>query len=311
MIRLATDNIIRSAARTLVAGAILLATALGAPASQIVAFVNGQPITSYDIEQRGRLNQLGSRKAQTKQEVLDDLIDDKLKLSVAKLYNVVPTPAEIDGAFANVARNVGTTPENFAKSLQAAGVNPSALKARLGADMVWAQIVRGKFSQALQVGEKDVLAAMEGRGKDTPAVAFEYQLRPILFVVARGAGDAVVEARKRDAEALRARFQDCEQGIALARGLRDVVVKDVIRRTSAELSEQLRNVLDKVELGRLTTPEVTGGGVEVFALCGKKESQADSPMKKAVRDELFSAKFSAQAQRYLKELRAGAMIEYK
>lgn len=295
----------------LAVAAFLLSAVAGASASQIVAFVNGQPITSYDIEQRTRLNALSSRKTPSRQEVLDDLIDDKLKLSIGKVYNVVPTPAEIDGAFANVARNVGTTPENFTKVLQAAGVNPSALKAKLGADMVWAQIVRGKFAQSLQVGERDVLAAMESRGKDGATAAYEYQLRPILFVVARGAGNGAVEARKRDAEALRQRFQDCEQGIALARGLRDVVVKDVIRRTSSELTEQLRNVLDKVEVGRLTTPEVTAGGVEVFALCGKKESQADSPMKKAIRDELFSAKFSAQAQRYLKELRAGAMIEFK
>lgn len=295
----------------LAVAAFMLSAVAGASASQIVAFVNGQPITSYDIEQRTRLNTLSSRKTPARQEVLDDLIDDKLKLSIGKVYNVVPTPAEIDGAFANVARNVGTTPDNFAKVLQASGVNPSALKAKLGADMVWAQIVRGKFAQSLQVGERDVLAAMEGRGKDGATAAYEYQLRPILFVVARGAGDGVVEARKRDAEALRLRFQDCDQGIALARGLRDVVVKDVIRRTSSELTEQLRNVLDKVEVGRLTTPEVTAGGVEVFALCGKKESQADSPMKKAIRDELFSAKFSAQAQRYLKELRAGAMIEFK
>ena len=289
----------------------LAAACLPAAASQIVVFVNGQPITSYDIEQRTRLNALGGRKAPSRQEVLDDLIDDKLKLSAGKLYSMSPSQAEMDTAFANVARNVGTTPENFAKGLQAAGINPSALKARLGADMIWAQIIRGRFGQNLQVGEKDVLAALETRDKDSASASFEYQLRPILFVLPRGSGEAAIEARKRDVDALRARFFECEQGVALARGLRDVVVKDPVRRNSADLSEQLRNILDKVEIGRLTPPEVTSGGVEVFALCSKKQSTADSPMKKAIRDELFSAKFTAQAQRYLKELRAGAMIEYK
>lgn len=295
----------------LAAAGLLIAASLPASASEVVAFVNGQPITSYDIEQRSRLTALGNRKQPARQDVLNDLIDDKLKLSVGKLYSITPSQAEIDGAFANVARNVGTTPENFAKSLQAAGVNPSTLKARLGADMVWAQIIRGKFQQNLQVGEKDILAAMESRGKEGGAVGYEYQLRPILFVMPRGASDAMAEARKRDAEALRARFTDCEQGVALARGLRDVVIKEVIRRNSADLPEQLRNILDKIEVGRLSTPEVTAGGVEVFALCGKKETNADSPMKKAIRDELYSEKFAAQAQRYLKELRKGAMIEYK
>jgi peptidyl-prolyl cis-trans isomerase SurA len=293
----------------LAATACLFLTSLDASA-QVVVFVNGQPITHYDIEQRGRLAALGGGKKQTREEVLSDLIDDKLKLSVGKLYNMDPAQSEIEGAFANIARNIGASPENFAKSLQQAGVNPNALKARLAADMVWAQIIRGKFGQSLQVGEKDILTAMEARGKDR-GVGYEYQLRPILFVAPRGAADAVIEGRKREAEALRARFQDCDEGIALARGLRDVVVREIIRRNSADLSEQLRGALDRVDVGRLTTPEVTPGGVEVFAVCAKKETTADSPMKKAIRDELYSAKFNAQAQRYLKELRKGAMIEYK
>jgi peptidyl-prolyl cis-trans isomerase SurA len=293
----------------LAVAACLFLTGLSASA-QVVVFVNGQPITQYDIEQRGRLAALGGGKKQTREEVLSDLIDDKLKLSVGKLYSMDPAQSEIEGAFANIARNIGASPENFAKSLQQAGVNPNALKARLAADMVWAQIIRGKFGQSLQVGEKDILTAMEARGKDR-GVGYEYQLRPILFVAPRGAADAVIEGRKREAEALRARFQDCDEGIALARGLRDVVVREIIRRNSADLSEQLRGSLDRVEVGRLTPPEVTPGGVEVFAVCAKKETTADSPMKKAIRDELYSAKFNAQAQRYLKELRKGAMIEYK
>lgn len=293
----------------LAAAACLFLTSLNASA-QVVVFVNGQPITQYDIEQRGRLAALGGGKKQTREEVLSDLIDDKLKLSVGKLYSMDPAQSEIEGAFANIARNIGASPENFAKSLQQAGVNPSALKARLAADMVWAQVIRGKFGQSLQVGEKDILTAMEARGKER-GVGYEYQLRPILFVAPRGAADAVIEGRKREAEALRARFQDCDEGIALARGLRDVVVREIIRRNSADLSEQLRGALDRVDVGRLTPPEVTPGGVEVFAVCAKKETTADSPMKKAIRDELYSAKFNAQAQRYLKELRKGAMIEYK
>ncbi|NWG25629.1 MAG: peptidylprolyl isomerase [Pseudorhodoplanes sp.] len=293
----------------LAAAACLFLTSLGASA-QVVVFVNGQPITQYDIEQRSRLAALGGGKKQTREEVLNDLIDDKLKLSVGKLYSMDPSQSEIEGAFANIARNIGASPEAFAKSLQQAGVNPNALKARLAADMVWAQIIRGKFGQSLQVGEKDILTAMEARGKEG-GVGYEYQLRPILFVAPRGAADSIIEGRKREAEALRSRFQDCDEGITLARGLRDVVVRETIRRNSADLSEQLRVALDRVEVGRLTPPEVTPGGVEVFAVCAKKETTADSPMKKAIRDELYSAKFNAQAQRYLKELRKGAMIEYK
>ena len=136
-------------------------------------------------------------------------------------------------------------------------------------------------------------------------------LTPILFVMARGAAEGAAEVRKRDAELLRLRFQDCKSGIPFARALRDVVVREPIRRNSADLSPQLRDVLDKIEVGRLTPPEVTSGGVEVFALCEKKETTADTPARRALREEIYSEKFKAHADRYLKELRKGAMIEYR
>ena len=110
---------------------------------------------------------------------------------------------------------------------------------------------------------------------------------------------------------LRARFQDCESGLKFARALREVVVRAPIRRNSADLSPQLREGLAKVEIGKVTPPEQTSGGVEVFALCEKKETNSDSPTKRKLRDEMFSQRFKKQADRYLKELRAGAMIEYK
>jgi peptidyl-prolyl cis-trans isomerase SurA len=49
----------------------------------------------------------------------------------------------------------------------------------------------------------------------------------------------------------------------------------------------------------------------MFALCTKKETKADTPGKKQMRDEIVQQKFGAQAKRYLAELRRGAMIEYK
>ena len=49
-----------------------------AQAQSIVVMVNGDPITDYDIEQRMKLNFLSTRKQQSRQEVINELIDDKV-----------------------------------------------------------------------------------------------------------------------------------------------------------------------------------------------------------------------------------------
>jgi len=53
---------------------------MSAQAQSIVVMVNGDPITDYDVEQRTKLNFLSTRKQQSRQEVLNELIDDKVKI---------------------------------------------------------------------------------------------------------------------------------------------------------------------------------------------------------------------------------------
>lgn len=279
-------------------------------AAQVVLLVNGEPITAFDIEQRGRLMQLGSQKRPSREEIIEELIGDRLKVHVASRYSLTVSDNEINNALANVARSAGTTADGFLKSMEASGISASAFKAKLRADIAWSQIVRGKFASRLQVGERDIFEAMEKKA-EAKDVGHEYLLQPIVFVVPRGSPASLFEARRKEADALRARFQDCENGIKLARALRDVAVRNPVRRNSADLSASLRESLSQIEVGRLTIPEVTESGVEVFAVCDRKETASETPAKKQMRDAMFSERFQKQGERYLKELRAGAMIEYR
>ena len=290
--------------------AVALAGLFGsATQAQIVLYVTGQPITAYDIEQRGKLIALGG-KPKPRQEVINELIDDQIKILAGKRFNFEMSQAEVDSAFTNIARNAGASTDQFSKMLESRGVNPNTLKARLKADMTWNQIIRGRFGKQLTPSEKDIFEA-EMQSNDQKEAGIEYTLHPITFVVPRGSPANVIEARRREAEALRQRFQSCSSGLPFARALREVVVRAPIRRNSADLSPALRDILAKVEVGKVTPPEITEGGVEVFALCEKKETNADSPTKRKMRDEIFQRRFQKLADSYLKELRAQAMIEYK
>jgi peptidyl-prolyl cis-trans isomerase SurA len=285
----------------------------GAASAQVVVMVNGAPITAFDIEQRGKLKQLSDHKVPPRQEIIDELIDEKLKVQVAKKYNLEISASDVDQSFAAMAQRVRLTPQQFIHQLAASGLRPDTLKARIKADLTWTQLIRGRFGQSLQLRDKDVDAIVgrrsEEKGKED--VGLEYSLTPILFVVPRGSGESVVEARKREADGLRARFEGCGEGIPFARALRDVAVRDPITRMSADLAPALRDILNNTAVGKLTAPEVTAQGVEMYALCAKKETTADTPGKRAVREEFYSERFQEHSKKYLKELRSTAMIEYR
>jgi len=284
----------------------LLATA--ARAQQVVVIVNGEPITALDIEQRSKLTQLSTHKVPPRQEIIDELITEKLKVREARKYGLELPSSEIDSAYATMASRMRMTPDQLTATLAKSGLSPTTLKDRIRADMVWPQIVRGRFQQSLQIGEKDILRALES--KPDESVGYDYTLRPILFLVPAGSPPEFFDGRKREAEALRGRFQGCEEGIAFARALRDVAVREQVVRSSANMPEELRKVLDAVEVGKLTAPEVTKLGIELFAMCAKKESTDNSPGKVKARSQIESARYEEKSKAYLQEIRRGAMIEY-
>jgi peptidyl-prolyl cis-trans isomerase SurA len=296
------------AAAVLVVGVSALATP--ARAQQVVVIVNGDPITALDIEQRSKLIQLSTHKAPTRQEVLDELINEKLKVREAKKFGLDIPNSDVDNAYASMASRMRLTPEQLTEQLAKSGVHTATLKARIKADITWPQLVRGRFQSSLQIGDKDILTAMESKSNDS--VGYDYTLRPILFLVPTGSPEPLVEGRKREAEGLRSRFQDCDSGIAFARALKDVAVRDQVIRSSADIPAELRKVLDGVEVGRLTPPEVTKFGIEMFAICAKKESAADnSPVRRQARESIMAQRYEQLSKQYLQEVRRGAMLEYK
>ena len=66
-----------------------------------------------------------------------------------------------------------------------------------------------------------------------------------------------------------------------------------------------------MEIGRLTTPEPTSQGLQMFALCSKRESSSDTPAKKQAREQIFAKRFEIESKKYLEEIRKQAMVEYK
>lgn len=307
------ENSSKRICRYWLAGAAV-AVSLLAPAvavAQVVVVANGSPITELDIHQRSKLMTTSSQKTPTRKEVIQELIDDRLKIAKAKTYGVEVGNDEVDAAFANMASRQRITPQQFSQALDRAGVTPGAIKARLKAELTWNQMVRGKFGSTLQVNEGDIANMMRARNESESTVGYIYTLYPVTLVIENGASPATVEAKRREAENLRQRFDSCKSGLAMARAQRDVAVREPITRSSADLPEALRDLLAKLEIGRLSTPDATPQGLQMFALCGKRESAQDSPLKRELREQLFSKRFEAESKKFLEEIRKSAMIEYK
>jgi peptidyl-prolyl cis-trans isomerase SurA len=302
--------------RFLIAGcAVALAVLAGGvsplQAQSVAVMVNGEPITNYDVEQRTKLNFLTTRKQMARQEVIDELINEKVKIKEAKRFGVDPSASDIDQAFAGMGSRMRLSVDQLAKTLESQGVRPETLKARLKADMVWTSLVRGRYKESLQVGEKDVAAAAEEGGEASQAEAFEYKLQPIVLIVPRGSAPAAVDLRRKEAESLRERVQTCEQANSYFKSMQNAAIREAVTKTSADIPGPLRELLNKTPIGHLTPPEVTKQGVEMVALCDRKPTKVDTPKKREIREKMYAQKYEAKSKAYLNDIRKAAMIEYR
>src|SRR4051812_1754959 len=86
-------------------------------AQTVAVMVNGEPITHYDIDQRSKLTALTTHKTPARQEVIEELINEKVKIKEAKRFGVDPTASDIDSSFALMSSRMRLTPEQLSKSL--------------------------------------------------------------------------------------------------------------------------------------------------------------------------------------------------
>lgn len=287
--------------------------------SSIKVIVADQAITSYDISQRARLISLTQRKSSgvATREAQEELIDEVLKLREARRMGINISKSEVDGAFASIAERVKLTPKNLAGALRQSGVNPETLRNRLKSEIAWQQLVRARFRTEVKISETDIVNALQKQKADDKSkekqdpISIEYELQQVIFVVPAKSSSGFKAQRKRDAEALRKTFTSCEQGVPQARTMSEVVVKSIGFRLETELPGDMKDVIAKTEVGRLTPPQNSDRGIQMIAVCKKREIKSDISARTAIEDDLRQKEGDQLSRRYIQELRRSAVIVYK
>jgi hypothetical protein len=108
------------------AAAVLLTVPLGARAQQVVALVNGEPITMLDVEHRSKFMQLSSKKPPQRKDVLDSLINEILEIKEAKRFSIEVPDAEVNKAYATVASRMGIDAQKLTQDLESRVEQPGS-----------------------------------------------------------------------------------------------------------------------------------------------------------------------------------------
>jgi peptidyl-prolyl cis-trans isomerase SurA len=293
--------------------AALALTLLSAPAEaqQLVALVAGDPITARDVDMRQKMLEVFTRKKPTRQEALEELINEKVKWNQALRLNIEVTPAQGERAFATMAQQSGRSAADFEAAFKQAGIDPKSFKNKLRVDLAWRDVIQKMSPGSFQVRDADVVAALLARGEQPNKKAMQYTLRQLVFVIPRTAPPALRAQRTKEAEGLRNQINSCEDLVQYARSHPEVVIRNPVRRFSTDMPPRLAQLLETIPDGRTTPPEPTAMGIEVVAVCSRQETVADVGSRSEVKQELLANRVTADEQQILSQLRRQAIIEYR
>lgn len=281
-----------------------------AMAASIVAVVNGEAITSYDLEQRQALMRLTGERGNVQQKALDELIDERLQLKAAQAAGITASEADIDRALGDIAKRVKLSPSQLGQALGQQGVAIKTLRNRLAAQIAFARLVRARFQAEAQVSEQDLVAALlADEDRERVAEAALYDLEQITIALPDDPSDSRLAEARSHAKTLQSRFTSCSEGIEMAKGTKNVVVQPFGRRMDIELTNDAREVLQDVPVGRLSDPISTSRGLVMFAVCDKEMVQSTNAAMKALEPELTDERGDAFMKQYLRQLRRDAVIE--
>jgi len=278
----------------------------GARAQAIVASVNGDPITSYDVAEREKLLRAIGQPASAS-AAMDSLIESRVKAVEINKYNIKLAASELGPTYNYYAEKGHMTIQTLSQRLQANHVDPKHAENFFSIHQAFELYVRAR-NRGVEVSQAAINAEV---GHDKKIASEQsFVLRQVVLIVPPSAGEGGLEAAVKKMDSMRARFTDCQSGPKLAREAGDFVVREPMTRTSSQLGDQLTEVLQKTPVGHLTAPSRDSTGIMAIAVCEKKAASADAA-KDLAQQKLLQKIVDRQAQALYEELRARAVIVKK
>jgi peptidyl-prolyl cis-trans isomerase SurA len=277
-------------------------------ASEIKIVVNNQAITSVDIARRVAFLKLQRTGGNLGQKAREQLVEQALKYQEAQRIRALVSDAQVNASFERFASSNRLSTKQLTQILNQAGVTPKHFKDFIRVQMSWPRVVQAVSGRSATMSTQDLVSKMLERGNDKPSTT-EYILQQVIFVVpANKRSKATLNARKREADQLRGRYQGCDNAAENITGLRDVTLRNLGRIMQPQLPPDWKPLIEKTKTGKATAARITDRGVEFIVICSAKTVTDDKAAELVFQAENSEAGESDEAKKHLAQLRKRAVI---
>jgi peptidyl-prolyl cis-trans isomerase SurA len=249
---------------------------------RVVASVNDDIISSYDLEQRVRLLAILSgaqitadNMQQLQREALQSLVEDHLKLQELRReekeqkFTIVATDADVDDEVNDTAKSNNMTADQLLAALAQQGVAGATYREQIRAEISWQRWIQGRYGSRLRIGEEQIKAFQARMGEEADKARY---LVGVVFIDAQRVGG--MQPAMDEATQLVGQLRQGSPFAAVAKQFSSDPTAanggDAGWVTAGEFPAEVDAALDLMRAGTLSAPIATKDGVYVIYLRDKQ-----------------------------------------
>ena len=266
----------------------------------IRAIVNGDIITSYDVEERAKLssellklNKVNMSEEQIKKQVLSEMIDDKIKIAEAEKYSIRVSATELDDAIKKMEKYLNLPAGGYDKIIKKIGIEDKVVKEQIKADVLWMKFVLSVLRSYIKVSDSEVNIFIDNIKN---ANYFEYKIATTIL--------------KKDENILKNLYaqniDSCEKFIKNYKSANQFNIKD------KEMSKELYTLTSRNNNKPFHLVN-EDGNYQVFFVCDKQKyvPTFTEEEKEQIKFQIYQNKLDAYANKYFEKMKITSVIDLK
>lgn len=295
---------------------LLLSSATLAKVDRIIAIVNDEVITQSELDRR--LDAMGMVGHKTsKKEAIDSLIDDSIKLQLAKKVNFKVTDEMLDTSIKEIAEGNHVSVQQLYGYIEQQGFSKESYREMIRKQMTIARVMQQQFGNRVHITKADIAKyRTKLMAKQTAFMTEEeFQIFNVLVPIPESAQSTDMESAKALAQKIYAELKAGKTLELLSQQYSSIQPNDLGWRKKNELPELFLTKVEKMKVSDVSQPFLAPNGFQILILNAKRvdPTAANQPVQditlKQAEQALYQEKLGEAAKPWLERARKESYVK--
>jgi hypothetical protein len=271
---------------------------------KVVAEVNDQIITNFEVDQRIKMLQTFGAKSISRQDIMNSLINERLFTYSAIELEVLPNQSEIDKGLDDFAKRGNLSKKDLLAYLVSRNISKETLIAYITSGLTQRKVIQKKFVNNIIISQSDIASAI-----DTENLLSKNNSNIIEYIKLTFNDNFSDKKKNKFYNSINKMVDNCLDLQSEAKKYDDI---NLITHKKKK-DELQRDILDKLnDLDIYETKIILNSNNEnyLLMLCSRN-SEIDDNTLETVKNKIFNARINKIGNAYIQELKGEAFINIK